>query len=82
MTELLDPSMNRSTQALILKTALMKRIDAFPHEVIHDYTDKSAFEALLNSGYGDVIIYPNIHSDDNQRIIGPFGQNFQLHCRK
>jgi ribonuclease HI len=66
--------MNRSTLAPILKTAVMETIDAYPLEAIHAYTGESAFKATLNTGYGAVIIYPNVHPDDIPRILGPCGQ--------
>jgi hypothetical protein len=73
--------MNRSTLTLILKTAVTKTIDAYPLEVIHAYTDGSAFKAKLNAGFEAVIIYPNVNPDDNPRILGPCGQYCgQLHC--
>jgi hypothetical protein len=83
-TELLDPFMNRSMLAPKLKTAVMETIDAYPFEAILAYTDGSAFKVTLNAAYGAVIIYPNVHPDDNPRILRPCGQYNtadQLHCR-
>jgi ribonuclease HI len=66
--------MNRSTLASILKTAVIETIDAYHLEAIHAYTDRFAFKATLNAGYGAFIIYLNVHPDDNPRILGPCGQ--------
>jgi hypothetical protein len=59
--------MNKSTLAPILKTAVMETIYTYPLKIIHAFTDGSAFKATLNAGYRAVIIYPNIHPDNNPR---------------
>jgi hypothetical protein len=63
--------MIRSTLAPILKQAAMETINVYPLEAIHAYTDGSAFEATLNDGYGAVIIFLDVHLDDNPQILGP-----------
>jgi hypothetical protein len=50
--------------ASILKTAIMKTVAAYPLEVLHAYTDRSAFKAILNVTYG-AVIHPDIYPVDN-----------------
>jgi hypothetical protein len=56
--------MNNSTLDSILKTAIMKTVDAYPLEAFHANTDGSAFKAILNVTYG-AVMYPDVYPADN-----------------
>jgi hypothetical protein len=68
-TVLFDPSMYTNTLASILKTAVMETIDAYSLVAFHGYTDGFAIKVTLKARYGVVIIYLDVHPDDNPRVI-------------
>jgi hypothetical protein len=63
--------MNTSTIVRLLKKAMRETINVNPLDTIHDHSSGSIFKDTLNAGYGAIIIYLDIHPDNNQRILIP-----------
>ena len=58
-TSLLDPAVNKTTEANILKSCALETIDSYPSSSIHAYTDGSAFKGTTFAGFGAYLTFPD-----------------------
>ena len=58
-TTLLDSSLNKNSNPLVLKQGTLETVDSYSSIPIHVYTDGSAFKATINAGAGVLLKYPD-----------------------
>ena len=68
-TKLLDGS-NKKSNPVTLRTSALETVASYPSEMIHVYTDGSAFKATTNAGLGVIIYHPD---GQKKEIINPCG---------
>ena len=76
-TSLLDPSVNKSTDPVTLRSETMKTIDSYPDNWIHGYTDGSAFKGTAFAGFGVYLRFPDGTSSDFSDACGKTCSNFE-----
>lgn len=75
-TKLVDET-SKQSDPVVLMSASLKTIDAYPDEWIHVYTDGSAFKATIKAGYGVYICYPDGSSEELFDACGEFCSNYE-----
>ena len=76
-TSLLDPTINKSTDPVVLKTCTMDTIYSYPDSWIHGYTDGSAFKGTTFAGFGVHLRFPDGTSSDFSDACGRTCSNFE-----
>ena len=67
---------NKKSDPISLKLSALETIDQYSRDMIHVYTDGSAFKATVNAGYGATIQYPEGGKDELSAPCGSFCSNF------
>ena len=73
-TTLLD-GCNKKSNPTLLKASTLETIDSYPKNIIHVYTDGSAFKATTNAGLGIVINFTNGQKKEIANPCGSFCSN-------
>lgn len=76
-TTLIDPTISKDSNPIILKTTTLETIDSYPQKAIKVYTDGSAFKATVNAGYGAWIIYPDGKEVEIAEACGAACSNYE-----
>ena len=76
-TSLLNPSVNKNTDPVILKTSAINTIDSYPDSWIHGYTDGSAFKGTTFAGFGVHLRFPDGTVSDFSDACGRTCSNFE-----
>ena len=76
-TSLLDPSVNKSTDPIILKLNNLETIDTYSSSSIHAYTDGSAFKGTTFAGFGGYLKFPDNSKFEFNDACGTFCSNFE-----
>ena len=77
-TALLDTSVNKSTDQIILKLNTLETIDTYSSSSIHAYTDGSAFKGTTFAGFGGYLKFPDNSKFEFNDACGTFCSNFEV----
>ena len=80
-TFLIDRTINKQSDPLILRDTALETIESYPIDWIHAYTDGSATEAVRNAGYGIWLKLPNKEIKCQSRPCGLHASNFDAEVR-
>ena len=75
-TQLLDHSITKSSNPVMLKTAALETIDGYSNTPLHIFTDGSAFKATTNAGAGILLKYPDGSTIESSIPCGQHCSNY------